>query len=172
MPAAQAGPLRSAALVRPLILASPVIGAKPIESLELTPDPFVLALRAYAARDLPRTRRFLDSLSALHADYAPGEVTMDAVYLESWLRAQTGDTLAAAQSLDRALRGLPAALPSILANAGVAFSLGRVMALRAELAFAKQQATLARSWATALTQLWGSGDAVTAPTLKKMRELQ
>jgi predicted Ser/Thr protein kinase len=172
VPPAQVAAFRSGVLVRPLTLAAPVVGAKPIADLESRSDPFFLALKAYGAGDIPRARRFLDSLSALHADYAPGEITMDAVYLESWLHAQIGDTTTATQALDRALRGLPAALPSILANPAVAFSLGRVMALRAELAARKKQATLARSWANALIQLWGRGDAVTAPTLERMRRLQ
>ncbi len=172
VPPGQVAALRTGALMRPLMLAAPIIGAKPVADLDSRPDPFILALRAYAARDIPKARRFLDSLGVLHADYAPGEITMDAVYLESWLRAETGDTAAATQSLDRALRGLPAALPSILASHAVAFSLGRVMALRAELAGKKRDPTLARSWATALLQLWGKGDAVTAPTLERMRKLQ
>jgi hypothetical protein len=96
---------------------------------------------------------------------------MDAVYLESWLRAQIGDTVAASEALDKALGGLPAALPSILMSSAVAFSLGRVMALRAELAARQQHDALARSWAKALIQLWGRGDAVTAPTLERMRKL-
>ena len=172
LPPAQVPAFRDGALMRPLTLAAPVIGAKPVADLGPTSQTFVLALKAYASRDIPHVRRLLDSLSELHADYAPGEVTMDAVFTESWLRAQIGDTAAATASLDRALRGLPAALPSLLANLGVAFSLGRVMALRAELAARKKQDTLARSWATALLQLWGRGDAVTAPMLERMRRLQ
>ena len=172
VPPAQVTALTNAALLRPLTLAAPVIGPKPVADLEPNPDPIILALRAYAARDMPRTRRYLDSLSALHADFAPGEITMDAVYVESWLRAQIGDTAAASGALDRALRGLPAALPAILASEAVAFSLGRVMALRAELAARKGERTLATTWATALIKLWGRGDAVTAPTLERMRKLQ
>jgi hypothetical protein len=172
VPPAQVAAFRDGVLMRPLQLAAPVIGAKPIAGLGPSPELFVLALKAYAARDIPRARRYLDSLSELHADYAPGEITMDAVYTESWLRAQIGDTVAASTALDRALRGLPAALPSILGSSAVAFSLGRVMALRAELAAKKKDSSLAKSWATGLLQLWGSGDAVTAPTLERMRKLQ
>jgi predicted Ser/Thr protein kinase len=168
---AQAAALTSGALLRPLTLAAPVIGPKPVANLEPSSDPIILALRAYANRDIPRTRRFLDSLFALHADYAPGEITMDAVYVESWLRAEIGDTAVATATLDRALRGLPAALPAILANEAVAFSLGRVMALRAELAARKGERTLSATWAGALLKLWGRGDAVTAPTLERMRRL-
>ena len=172
VPSAQVAGYRDGVLMRPLKMAAPVVGAKPIARLGPSEELFVIALKAYASRDIPRVRRFLDSLSALHSDYAPGEITMDAVYPESWLRAQIGDTAAASAALDRALRGLPAALPSILSDPAVAFSLGRVMALRAELAAKKQNARLARSWATALLLLWGSGDAVTAPTLEKMQKLQ
>jgi predicted Ser/Thr protein kinase len=171
VPPAQVAVFRDGVLMRPLKLAAPVVGAKPIADLGPSPETFVLALKAFAARDIPRVRRLLDSLSALHADYAPGEITMDAVYTESWLHAQIGDTASASGALDRALRGLPAALPSLLADPAVAFCLGRVMALRAELAARKKQDTLARSWANALIQLWGRGDAVTAPTLEKMRNL-
>ena len=113
LPAAQVASMRDQTM-RSLKLAAPVVGAGPIMGLGPSSEPFVLALKAYAARDTQRARRLLDSLSALHADFAPGEVTMDAVYLESWLRAQIGDTLAASTALDKALRGLPAALPSIL----------------------------------------------------------
>ena len=168
---AQAGPLVNGALVRPLTLAAPVIGPKPVSEL-VSMDPFVLALKAFALHDIRQTRLLLDSIAASHADYAPGEVTMDAVFRESWLRAQIGDTVAASAALDRALRGLPGALSSIVASSAVAFSLGRAMALRAELAARKGNRTLATTWATALIRLWGRGDAVTAPTLQRMREIQ
>jgi hypothetical protein len=172
VPPAQVASYKDGVLMRPLKMAAPVVGPKPVAGLGPTAEPIVLALKAFAARDIPRARRLLDSLSALHSDYAPGEITMDAVYPESWLRAQIGDTAAASAGLDRALRGLPAALPSILGDPAVAFSLGRVMALRAELAERKQERRLAKTWATALLQLWGEGDAVTAPTLERMRKLQ
>jgi len=170
VPPAQAAPLVNGALIRPLTLAAPVVGAKPVSEL-VSMDPFVLALKAYAQRDVRQTRLLLDSIAASHAEYAPGEVTMDAVFRESWLRAQIGDSAAASVALDRALRGLPAALSSIVASSAVAFSLGRAMALRAELAAEKGERTLATTWATALIKLWGRGDAVTAPTLERMRKL-
>jgi hypothetical protein len=134
-------------------------------------DPFVIALRAFDQRKIPRTRAALDSLATLHADYAPGEVTMDAIYLEAWLRAQIGDTTRASNDLDKALRGLSAALPSILRSSAVAASLVRVMALRAELASATKNPEVARKWADAVIQLWGQGDSVTRPTVERMRKL-
>jgi hypothetical protein len=172
VPPAQVAGMRSGALVRQLTLAAPVIGPRPVAQLGPTMDPFVVALRALDQRNIPRTRAALDSLSALHADFAPGEITMDAIYLEAWLRAQIGDTTRASNELDNALRGLSAALPSILKSSAVASSLVRVMALRAELASATKNPDVARKWADAVVQLWGQGDAVTKPTVDRMRKLR
>jgi predicted Ser/Thr protein kinase len=172
VPPAQAQPMRSGALMRPLMLAAPQIGPSPVTQLGPTLDPMVLALKAFSDRNIPRTRAFLDSLAALHADFAPGEVTMDVIYLESWLRAQTGDTARATKQLDNALRGLSAALPSILQSSTIAASLVRVMALRAELAAKGRHPNIARTWAHAVVQLWGKGDALTAPTVAMMRKLE
>lgn len=172
LPPAQVAGMQSGALMRPLTLAAPVVGPGPVAQLGPTMDPLVIALRAFAQRNIPRTRAALDSLAALHADFAPGEITMDAIYLEAWLRTQIGDTTRASDDLDKALRGLSAALPSILGNSAVAASLVRVMALRAELAAAKQQRDVARKWANAVVQLWGQGDAVTRPTVERMRKLR
>jgi hypothetical protein len=172
VPPAQIAGMQSGALMRPLTLAAPVIGPGPVAQLGSTMDPFVIALRAFAQRNIPRTRAALDSLSALHADFAAGEITMDAIYLEAWLRAQIGDTTRASDELDKALRGLSAALPTILGAPAIAASLVRVMALRAELAAAKQQREVARKWADAVIQLWGQGDAITKPTVERMRKLR
>jgi hypothetical protein len=172
VPPAQVAGMQSGALVRPLTLAAPVVGPGPVSRLGPTMDLYVQALQAFADRNVPRTRAFLDSLSALHADFAAGEITMDAIYLEAWLRTQIGDTARASSELDKALRGLSAALPSILRNSAVASSLVRAMALRAELAAAAQQRDVARKWADAVVQLWGNGDAVTAPTVERMRKLR
>jgi serine/threonine protein kinase len=172
VPPAQVEGMRNGALMRPLTLAAPVIGPAPAAKLGPTMDPFVVALRAFAERNIPRTRAALDSLAALHADFAPAEITMDAIYLESWLRAQIGDSARASSQLDMALGGLSAALPSILRSPALAASLVRVMALRAELAAAAKQRDVAIRWANAVIQLWGSGDAITAPTVSRMRSLR
>lgn len=172
VPAAQVEPLRIATMRRPLTLAASVVGPKPASRLGATMDPYILALKAFADRDTRRTRIFLDSLTDLHADYAPGEITMDVVYCEAWLRAQIGDPLGASRELDKALAGLPVALPTFLGSSTSAASLVRVMALRAELASQLQQAASAKSWATAVIQLWERGDFITAPTIERMRKLR
>jgi len=157
---------------RSLPLAAPVIGPEPLLSLGPTSEVFVNALKAFARRDIRTARNRLDSLAELHADFAAGEITMDAVYRESWLRAALGDTTQAAQQLEKALRGLPAALPNILRRPVLATSLVRAMALNAELANATGNREGARKWARHVLELWGEGDLTTAATVSKMRQIQ
>ena len=171
MPPAKVEAMRAGALSRPFTLAAPNIGANPVVQFGPSEDPFLLALRAYSEKNLPRARVLLDSLEALHSDFAPGEITMDAIYLEAWLHSQIGQRDRAASELDRALRGLSAALPSLLRTSYVAACLVRVMALRADLATAANQHDVARTWASAVVQLWGHGDALTQPTVERMRKL-
>jgi hypothetical protein len=159
------------ALLRPLSLAAPVVGPSPAVQLGPTSDMFVLALKAYAENDIPRTRRYLDSLQTLHEDYPPGEITMDVVYGEAWLRSEIGDAAGAAQQLDRGLRGLSAAPPNSLKRYDVVAALVRAMALRADLAHRTHEPALAKRWADAVLLLWGNGDAITAPTVARMRQL-
>jgi hypothetical protein len=156
-------------LRRPLTLAAPVVGPGPATELGPTSDMFLAALNAFAIHDIPRSRRYLDSLRVLHEDYAPGEITMDVIYGEAWLRSQIGDEKGAAQQLDRGLSGLPAA-PNLLQRFEVTAALVRAMALRAELAHSAGETSLAKRWADAVLHLWGRGDAVTALTVQRMRQ--
>jgi hypothetical protein len=171
VPPSQVAGFQSSALSRPLTLAAPVIGAAPAAKLGYSKDPLVVALSAFAAHNISRTRVSLDSLAALHSDFAPGEITMDALYMESWLRAAIGDSARAASQLDKGLAGLSAALPSILTSSYYTAGLVRAMALRAELAAAARQDAVATKWASTVIQLWGRGDEITAPTVARMRAL-
>src|SRR4029079_13992664 len=105
-----------------------------------------------------------------HAEYAPGEITMDAVYLDAWLRAAVGDSAGAASLLDNALRGLTVALPSILANPVEATCFVRATILRAELATSMRRPDVARTRATEAYQLWGRGDPVISSSLRRIAE--
>jgi tetratricopeptide (TPR) repeat protein/predicted Ser/Thr protein kinase len=163
---------RMAVFARSLSLAAPVIGPERVLDLGPTSDLFVSALKAFALHDSRTARRHLDSLTALHSDFAAGEITMDAVYRESWLRAALGDTAVAVRQLENALRGLPAALPNILRRPVLATSLVRAMALYAELANATGNREAARKWAIYVLRLWGQGDITTAATVKRMQQIQ
>jgi predicted Ser/Thr protein kinase len=164
--------IRVGALLRPLTLAAPVVGPQPAAQLGPSSDPYVVALKAWANRDVSKTRRYLDSLEAIHADYAPGEISMDAVFGEAWLRLQLGDSTEASRHLDRALAGLPTALTSVLQSEVNAASLVKVMALRAELASRSGERALSKQWRDAVVNLWGNGDAITSSTVARVKKLR
>jgi hypothetical protein len=167
----EAQAMRTAVFATPLPLAAPVIGPEAVFALGPTSDLFTRALAAFARRNLKATRAYLDSLTELHSDFAAGEITMDAVYRESWLRAAVGDTMVAMKQVESALRGLPGALPSILRRPRLAASLVRVMALNAELAHATGNRDAARKWALYVLRLWGQGDITTAATVSRMQQI-
>jgi tRNA A-37 threonylcarbamoyl transferase component Bud32 len=161
--------MRSAILRRPLTLAAPAIGPEPVTALGPTSDFFVNALRALSRGNRRLAMNYLDSLTELHSVNAAGEISMDVVYGEAWLRTQLGDTLGATRDLDSALRGLPVATTRIVRNAELAASLVRAMALRAELAHKAGDRAKAKYWADAVYSLWGRGDFTTRSTLEKVK---
>ncbi len=161
--------MRSPILRRPLTLAAPAIGPQPVTALGPTSDFFVNALRALSQGNRRMAMNFLDSLTELHSVNAAGEISMDVVYGEAWLRTQLGDTLGATRDLERALRGLPVATTRIVRDAGLAASLVRAMALRAELAHKAGDRAKAKYWAGAVYSLWGRGDFTTQSTLEKVK---
>lgn len=163
---------RTAALERPLALAAPVTGPTLVAQLEPSSNLFALALRFLARGDRRRALVFMDSLTELHADYPAGQLTMDVVFGEAWLRLALGDTATATRALDHALDGLAAAGPGILRTHELTASLVRVMALRAILAGRAGQTITAKYWANAVFKLWGRGDAVTAATLESVQALR
>jgi len=169
VPTAKAGPLRTAILTRALAMAAPVIGPQPVTAVGPSTDQYLLALRALAANDRSGARRLLDSLAAFRATLAPGEITMDATYQAAWLRAEIGDSAAAAVLLDNGLRGISRAPPDMLETPVLIASLVRAMMLRSELAWKMHDARLASYWAEAAFQLWGRGDPHIVSSVERLR---
>jgi serine/threonine protein kinase len=165
---------RRGILSRSLMLAAPVVGPEPVVKVGRTADPHINALAAFSQGESNRARFVLDSLARIRGGYAPSELSMDIVYLESWLRAQLGDTAIATRMLDDALNGLSGGEPGVLKNLDqdLAAPLVRVMALRAELAAKAGQKDVAKKWADAVLLLWGHGDAIVKSTVDKARALQ
>lgn len=158
--------VRTSILTRPLNRAAPSIGVLRGLGLGPTNDMFANALAALAANDIRRAQSYANSMGALYAERAPGEVTMDAVLQYAWLRAQVGDSATAARFLDDALRGLSRAPPSMLQSAHIPAALVRAMILRSQLAKKAGDAEVAALWATAARQLWSKGDPVVVEILR------
>lgn len=159
--------LRSAVLRRPLSLAAPDVGPRMLASLGPTSDLFSNAVRGLANNDRRAARAYADSMTALHADYAPGEITMDAVLQLAWLLSELGDLSAASVLLDNAFRGLSKMPTSTLEEAPIAAALVRSMILRAELAVKQADQRTATEWSNAAAALWGRGDPEIRVRLRK-----
>ena len=156
--ASEVSAFRDALLRRPLSLAVNVIGTNPLARLQPSTDLFSNAVVAIDRGDRTAAKRFADSLESFRAGSAPGEITMDAVLQDAWLRAALGDSAKAARAIDRALGGLSRAPQNLVRDATIPAALVRVMIFRADLADAAGDVTVAQRWRSAATALWGRGD--------------
>jgi hypothetical protein len=167
--ASEVNAFRTAILKRPLSLVVNVVGTGPLARLGPSSDLFANAVLALEKGDRRGAARYADSLETIRAGSAPGEVTMDAVLQDAWLRYALGDTVKATRILDRALGGLARAPQNLVKDAIIPAALVRVMLFRADLAEASGDATVAQRWRSAATALWGHGDPEVRSTLAGSR---
>ncbi len=92
-------------------------------------------------------------------------------YLKARSFVALGDTAQAERSIDGALENLPQVYSALLDYLPLAGSLVRMMALRAELAAARGEATPARRWASAVVALWSGADPALQPTVTRMKKI-
>ncbi len=156
---AQAEDFRGAVLRYPLSLSVDAIGTKALASLGPSPDLFLNAVKAIDAHNIPLARKLADSLAVFRSGRAPGEITMDVVLQQSWLRAAVHDSAGAATSLDRALRGLTHAPGNLLDGAKMGPALVRAMLMRSRLARASGDGATSSRWLLAAQELWANADS-------------
>ena len=162
---------RDALLRRPLSLAAPCLGVHPLLDIGDGGDREVAMQQALARGDIRAVRGQFDSLRIARASSRPGDVAIDYTYLEAWMRAQIGDTVAAVRQLDRTLDALPTLGTYLLDMPSQAGGLVRSMMLRAELAVALRDAPNASRWANAVATLWANADPELQPYVKRMRTI-
>ena len=158
IPPAKQDPVLRALLTRPLCLAAPVIGLSALVELGTNADPTTRALHALGMGNRKLARTYVDSIARLHSERPPGEVTMDATYLEAWLHAQLGDTAQAVRLLDNSLSGISLGASSMLNSPLLTASLVRAMDLRARLEDGLGHTKEASLWRSAVADLWGKGE--------------
>ena len=167
------GAVSTALLADPAQLGFPVFGARPIHRSSAA-VPFLLSLQAALVRgDSSGLRGRLRALDSLRVSAAiqPGQVGLDAVYQEAWLRLALGDSAAATSSLDEALESLPQQSELLFRQVQGPAALVYAMALRAELAAKQRDPARARRWASAVVELWQDADPGLALDLRAMRAL-
>ena len=155
---------------KPLIFGVECFGAASAVSLRGKLSPMMLAIQDVGRHDLRAARARLDAMLARRL-LRPGEVSLDQTIGEAWLSATLGDTAAAARRLDLTLTALPTLTPYVVYEPGMAASVGRAMAYRAELASRQHDAGTAALWAGRVLTLWAHSDPSLAPTIARMQAL-
>lgn len=158
-------------LERATVLALPCTGAAGTLALSEPLLPITQLAQRAARGESVAVRRALDSLAAARRALRPGELSLDVLVQEAWLRAAVGDSAGAAAMLDLPLGALPTLSTFVVSEPGMAASIGRAMALRAELAARLHDRDRAALWAARVLTVWGHADSSLRPQLVRMRAL-
>ncbi|MBI4545312.1 MAG: hypothetical protein HY703_08965 [Gemmatimonadetes bacterium] len=129
----------------------------------------VEAEAALAVGDRSKAAQVFERLRTARRSLPPGEVSLDALYVEAWLLDALGESAAAVDWLDRGLEALPWSEPLTFANLASPPALVRAAALRAELAGRTGDKQVARRWARAVAILWSGADPALRPVVDRMR---
>lgn len=114
-------------------------------------------------------RQGLDGIAKVRATVGWDGAYPDAVLAETRLLLAAGDSTAAANWLDRYLPRVRFFTPGVLTSDDVALAgLVRLMALRADLAAASRDTSLARRWAAPVVALWSGADAELQPVVRRL----
>jgi hypothetical protein len=171
VPQAQQRVQRAMWLGRAASLAFPGYRFATLQNLAGLGDYLVDAQAAFARGDRTAPARMADSITAVRRTIPPEQRTLDSVYPEAALLAESGDTAAAILWLEPTLSGVASMAPGLFDDPTRAASLVRGMAFRAELAAATGDTPTARRWARAVMQTLPNADEFLLATVARMRRL-
>ncbi len=171
VPIASGDTIRGIVLARALSLAVPCLGAAASLRINGSRDPLVAMEHALANGRSAEMRSLLTNQQHLRHPIRPGDVALDHTFQEAWLLAQTKDTVAAIEHLDRPLGTMSTLSASLLREVSDAAAVGRAMALRADLAAATGDQRSARTWASNVAALWRGASPALQPTVARMDSL-
>ncbi len=127
------------------------------------------ALLAAAEHDTIGVRRATTRIRELRTIRPPSTITYDALLAETSLLAWQGDLTTAAAWLDEAFAAVRVGSPDF--DPANAAAMVRAMALRAIVAEAAGDQSVAQRWAAAVVALWENADPSLAPLVDRMRAL-
>jgi len=162
---------RDALEQRALSLSMPCFGATSALGIPAGEDALYKMQRALARADTAAVKTGFLALARQRRAMRPGDVSLDYIYQEAWLRAAIGDTVESIRHLDRALSALPALSATALKQPASAAAVGRAMMLRADLAMATGDVRSARMWSAAVASLWASADKPLHESIARMKSL-
>jgi tRNA A-37 threonylcarbamoyl transferase component Bud32/tetratricopeptide (TPR) repeat protein len=168
---AQRARAREDLLERPLNFAVECLGPAATFALREPLGQMTPIFQLLGRGDSARVRIRLDSVQRARVTLRPGELPLDRTLSEAWTRAALRDTAEAVRQLDLTLTALPTLSSHIVYEPGMAASVGRSMAYRAELASRTGDRIAAALWAGRVLTLWSHADGSVAPTLARMRQL-
>ena len=145
-------------LRRALAVAMPCVGPASLLGIDPSADKLVMLEQAIARRDAASFHRVYDAMEKVRSRDRPGDISMDYVYMESWMLAALGDTAGAIAHLDRSLKALPTLGAYLLDFPSHSAALVRAMGLRAELASAQHDRPTTARWAAAVAAIWVHAD--------------
>jgi tRNA A-37 threonylcarbamoyl transferase component Bud32/tetratricopeptide (TPR) repeat protein len=155
---------------RPLAMMAPCTNGRASLKLDAGSSRTLQLQQAFANNDRQSLMSLLAAQQRDARTQRPGDISMDFVYLIAWLKYAMGDRSGAARDLDRALGALTSFSAASLRDAAAAASVGRAMALRAEIASSRGEENV-KVWASAVSDLWATADPPLQPVVIKMRSL-
>jgi tetratricopeptide (TPR) repeat protein len=166
--------LSVALLLEPALFGFPFYGPRTLHDEKGAGVSYLLALQGLLSRgDTSEVRRTLAEIDGIRqrALLGPGQVSIDALFQEAWLRLRIADTTSAIKVLDDGLGTLAVQRVLLLRYVQGPAALVQAMALRSRLAQARGDHATARKWAAAVTELWADADsglAIDLPSLERI----
>ena len=163
--------VRAALEWRPLSLSAPCDGAIAALAITAPEDGLYRMQQSFARNDFTSVRTGFAELANRRRGMRAGDVSLDYIYQEAWLRAAIGDTSQAINTLSLALNALPTLSASALKEPAAAAATGRAMMLAADLAAATGDNRSASRWASAVVALWKNADPPLQSSVARMKTL-
>ncbi len=154
---AERAEIRNALIGRSMSLAAPIVGPAAVTGLDSTGNYLIRLEQLLAAGDRGQLRTEFKALADLRRHAVPGATSLDATYIESWVRSAAGDTAGAIIQLSQTLDALPATGNQWLSDVPLAGSLPRMMILRVDLD-PRGRDPERLHWAGAVCDLWSHAD--------------
>jgi tetratricopeptide (TPR) repeat protein len=163
--------VRTQLLARPLSLAVPCLGPSIAERVLGATGRLGLMQRALARGDRSTVVANFDTLARMRRVDRVGDITLETTYQEAWILLAMRDTAGAQRQLCAPLSALPTLGTRLIRDVPQAASVGRALALCAQVAARRGDAASARHWAQAAAMLWSTADAPLRPMLADMKNL-
>jgi len=163
--------VRAALEWRSLSLSAPCSGGTSALAIIAPKDRLYRMQQSFARRDFNSVRESFNEITKARRGMRAGDISLDYIYQEAWLRAGIGDTAQAIKTLSLALNALPTLSATALKEPAAAAATGRALMLAADLAAATGDKRSTSRWAAAVVDLWKNADPALQASVTRMKAL-